>query len=66
MLSGISIRPLKKFADERDFFTEIMRKDWDIFEDDTVQTICRALKVRAWHKHERGQAGLLLRMYGGR
>ncbi len=37
MLPGIVVKPLKKFADERGFFTEIMRRDWDIFEDEVVQ-----------------------------
>jgi len=39
MLPGIVVKPLKRFADERGFFTEIMRKDWDIIkaEDEIVQ-----------------------------
>ncbi len=28
LLDGIIIKPLKKLADERGFFTEIFRKDW--------------------------------------
>ncbi|WP_276623919.1 dTDP-4-dehydrorhamnose 3,5-epimerase family protein [Methermicoccus shengliensis] len=59
MLPGIVIKPLKRFADERGFFTEIMRKDWeDIFQDEIVQanlSITYPGIVRAWHKHERGQ-----------
>ena len=28
MLKGLEVKPLRKFADERGFFTEIMRRDW--------------------------------------
>ena len=60
LLDGIIIKPLKKFADERGFFTEIFRKDWKelLGEDDIVQTNLSTTYpniVRAWHKHERGQ-----------
>ena len=58
MLPGIVIKPLKRFADERGFFTEIMRKDWEIFQDEIVQanlSITYPGIVRAWHKHERGR-----------
>ena len=27
MLKGIEVKPLRRFADERGFFTEILRKD---------------------------------------
>jgi len=60
MLPGIKIKPLKRFADERGFFTEIMRIDWDdLFgEDKPVQanlSISYPEIVRAWHRHLRGQ-----------
>jgi dTDP-4-dehydrorhamnose 3,5-epimerase len=59
MLPGIIIRPLKRFADERGFFTEIMRSDWtDVFQDEVCQanmSISYPGIVRAWHKHEKGQ-----------
>jgi len=58
MLPGVAVRPLRKFADERGFFTEIMRRDWDVLKDDIVQTnlsVTYPNIVRAWHKHERGQ-----------
>ncbi|MEM2897417.1 MAG: dTDP-4-dehydrorhamnose 3,5-epimerase family protein [Candidatus Bathyarchaeia archaeon] len=59
MLKGIVIKPLKRFADERGFFTEIYRSDWkEIFSEPTVQSnlsITYPGIVRAWHKHERGQ-----------
>jgi len=60
LLEGVIIKPLKKFADERGFFTEIFRKDWkEIFgKDDIIQanlSISYPNIIRAWHKHERGQ-----------
>lgn len=60
MLEGIIIKPLKKFADERGFFTEIFRKDWrELFEEDNIVQSNLSITypgfVRAWHKHERGQ-----------
>jgi dTDP-4-dehydrorhamnose 3,5-epimerase len=59
MLPGVIVKPLKRFADERGFFTEIMRMDWkEIFQEDIVQanlSISYPGIVRAWHKHERGQ-----------
>lgn len=59
MLPGIIIKPIKRFADERGFFTEIMRNDWsDVFQDEVCQanmSISYPGVVRAWHKHERGQ-----------
>jgi len=38
MLPGIVIKPLKRFADERGFFTEVMRTDWkEVIQDEIVQ-----------------------------
>jgi len=60
MLLGIKIKPLKRFADERGFFTEIMRIDWDdLFGDDKPVQANLSVSypgiVRAWHRHLRGQ-----------
>lgn len=59
MLPGIIIKPLKRLADERGFFTEIMRVDWqDVFRDEIDQanmSVTYPGVVRAWHKHEQGQ-----------
>jgi len=59
MLPGVVVKPLKRFADERGFFTEIMRSDWkDVFQEEIVQanlSISHPGIVRAWHKHERRQ-----------
>lgn len=59
MLKGILVKSLKRFADERGFFTEIFRSDWkNVFSDKIVQSnlsITYPGIIRAWHRHERGQ-----------
>jgi dTDP-4-dehydrorhamnose 3,5-epimerase len=68
MLPGIIVRPLRRFADERGFFTEIMRSDWtDVFQDEVCQanmSISYPGMVRAWHKHEKGQVDRFLTIKG--
>jgi len=68
MLPGIIITPLKRFADERGFFTEIMRSDWtDVFQDEVLQanmSVSYPGMIRAWHKHERGQVDHFLVVKG--
>ena len=66
-MKGIVVKPLKKFADERGFFAEIMRKDWEIFEEEIMQanlSITYPNIVRAWHRHERGQVDYFLCIRG--
>ena len=68
MLPGIVIKPLRRFADERGFFTEIMRTDWsDVIQDEIVQTnmsVSYPGMIRAWHRHERGQVDHFLVVRG--
>jgi len=68
MLPGITIKSLRRFADERGFFTEIMRADWsDVIKDEIVQanmSFSYPGMVRAWHKHERGQVDYFLAIRG--
>jgi dTDP-4-dehydrorhamnose 3,5-epimerase len=68
MLPGIVIKPLRRFADERGFFTEIMRADWkDVIQDEVVQanmSVSYPGMVRAWHRHERGQVDHFLAVKG--
>lgn len=68
MLPGIITKPLRRFVDERGFFTEIMRSDWiDVFQDEICQanmSISYPGVVRAWHKHERGQIDRFLVIKG--
>ena len=60
MLKGVIIKPLKQHADERGFFSEVMRNDWkDLFlSDNLVQanlSISYPYIIRAWHRHLKGQ-----------
>ena len=67
MLEGIEVKPLRKFADERGFFTEIMRKDWQLLDDEIVQanfSVSYPGIVRAWHRHLRGQVDCFVVLKG--
>jgi len=69
MLPGIVVKPLKRFADERGFFTEVYRKDWnDILDGDEIVQANLSISypeiIRAWHKHERGQVDYFLVIKG--
>jgi len=67
MLKGIEVKPLTKFADERGFFTELMRKDWQLLDEELVQanfSISYPGIVRAWHRHLRGQVDCFVVLKG--
>ncbi len=65
MLTGITITPLTTRADERGFFTEIVRQDWlpdDIQQSNFSVTYPRT--IRAWHRHIRGQTDYFIVLAG--
>ena len=68
MLEGIEVKPLRRFADERGFFTEIMRSDWkNIVQEEVVQanfSVSFPGMVRAWHRHLRGQVDCFVVLKG--
>jgi len=59
LLPGIVVKPLKTFADERGFLTEIFRSSWkEVLSDEVAQanlSVTYPNTIRAWHKHQRGQ-----------
>jgi dTDP-4-dehydrorhamnose 3,5-epimerase len=61
MLTGMKIKLLKRFPDERGIFTEIFRKDWPDLLDEKDEIVQSNLSttypnvIRAWHRHEKGQ-----------
>ncbi|HKZ94905.1 MAG TPA: dTDP-4-dehydrorhamnose 3,5-epimerase family protein [Candidatus Bathyarchaeia archaeon] len=60
MQDGIRIFELKKFPDERGFFSEILRQDWkDLLENDWITQANLSYSypemIRAWHRHLKGQ-----------
>jgi len=69
MLKGITIKPIKRFSDERGFFTEVMRKDWkDLFAEDKIAQANLSVTypgvIRAWHRHLRGQTDYFVALNG--
>jgi dTDP-4-dehydrorhamnose 3,5-epimerase len=69
MLHGIKIRPIRRFPDERGFFSEVMRKDWkDLFGEDIVSQANFSFTypniIRAWHRHVKGQTDYFLALKG--
>jgi dTDP-4-dehydrorhamnose 3,5-epimerase len=69
MLDGIRIKPVKRFVDERGFFSEVMRTDWkDLFGEDKIAQANFSYTypgvIRAWHRHLRGQVDYFLVLKG--
>jgi dTDP-4-dehydrorhamnose 3,5-epimerase len=69
MLQGIKIRPIRRFPDERGFFSEVMRKDWkDLFGEEIVAQANFSFTypniIRAWHRHVKGQTDYFLALKG--
>lgn len=69
MLSGIKIKEITRFPDERGSFAEIFRGDWtDFLEgDEIVQTNLSYTvpgMIRAWHHHKRGQVDYFIALKG--
>jgi len=69
MLQGIRIKAIRRFPDERGFFTEVMRKDWtDLFGEDSVAQANLSFTfpnvIRAWHRHIKGQTDYFLALKG--
>jgi dTDP-4-dehydrorhamnose 3,5-epimerase len=69
MLQGFIIKPVKRFSDERGFFTEIMRKDWkDLFAEDKIAQANLSITypgvIRAWHRHLKGQTDYFVALKG--
>jgi dTDP-4-dehydrorhamnose 3,5-epimerase len=70
LLEGVKIFEIKKNIDERGFFCEVLRKDWNkeiLGEDDFVQanlSVSYPGIIRAWHRHLRGQVDYFLVLQG--
>lgn len=69
MLEGVKILELKKFPDERGFFSEILRQDWKDFlgEEWAVQanlSFSYPGMIRAWHRHLKGQTDYFIVVKG--
>ena len=69
MIEGIVIKEIKKFTDERGFFSEILRLDWKelVYDDQIVQynlSYSFPGVVRAWHRHLQGQVDYFICITG--
>ncbi|MFX1235551.1 MAG: dTDP-4-dehydrorhamnose 3,5-epimerase family protein [Promethearchaeota archaeon] len=69
MIEGVVVKELKKFVDERGFFSELLRNDWsDLTQNDRILQInishSYANIVRAWHRHSRGQVDYFICLQG--
>ena len=69
MIDGIVVKEIKKFIDERGFFSEILRKNWlDLLGEDTVVQFNLSYSypdiVRAWHRHLLGQVDYFICITG--
>src|SRR3989304_5529709 len=69
MLTGITIKRIDRFSDERGSFAEIMRSDWkDLFGDDKLLQANLSVTfpgiIRGWHRHLRGQTDYFLALRG--
>ncbi len=53
LIEGIEVKELKKNVDERGFLCEILRKDWEAFEEFAMTYFSLTYPgiVRAWHCH---------------
>ncbi len=69
MLPGVKIQEVRKNIDERGFFAEILRQDWNelLAEDSIVQANLSYSfpgMIRAWHRHNRGQVDYFIVLDG--
>lgn len=67
-LKGVRTYELNVFPDERGFFTEALRQDWQDFVDEWITQVNISYSypsmIRAWHKHLRGQVDYFLVIKG--
>jgi dTDP-4-dehydrorhamnose 3,5-epimerase len=68
MLKGVVVRKITEFCDERGFFAELMREDWnDFIEERPPQANFSKTYpglIRAWHRHVRGQEDYFIVLKG--
>ncbi|MBT9145539.1 MAG: hypothetical protein DDT42_01411 [candidate division WS2 bacterium] len=68
-LQGIKVYEITVLPDERGFFSEALRQDWQtLLEDEWIAqtniSYSYPAVVRAWHKHQRGQVDYFLVLRG--
>jgi len=67
-LEGVKVYELNVLPDERGFFAEALRQDWQDFIDEGIAQVNLSHSypnmVRAWHRHLRGQVDYFLVLKG--
>jgi dTDP-4-dehydrorhamnose 3,5-epimerase len=67
-LDGVRTYDINLLPDERGFFAEVFRQDWNTFIDEWIAQANLSYSypniVRAWHKHVRGQVDYFLVLQG--
>ena len=67
-LEGVKVYELKVLPDERGFFAEALRQDWQDFIDEGIAQVNLSYSypniARAWHRHLRGQVDYFLVLKG--
>lgn len=67
-LEGVRVYELNILPDERGFFGEVLRQDWQNFIDEWITQVNVSYSypgiVRAWHRHLRGQVDYFLVLKG--
>jgi len=55
MINGVQVKELDLIEDSRGWLTEILRKDWDFYEEPAqfYYTTARPGVVKAWHLHKK-------------
>lgn len=68
-LEGVKVIDIKKMPDERGFFAEAARKDWEeVFGKEWIAQANLSMSypgmIRAWHRHARGQVDYFMVLQG--
>jgi dTDP-4-dehydrorhamnose 3,5-epimerase len=68
-LPGVMTRDLSLIPDERGFFSELIRTDWeDLMGEDAILQVNHSFSypgiIRAWHRHVRGQNDYFMVLQG--
>ncbi len=69
MLPGVKVLDLRRNIDERGFFAEILRNDWnELLVGDKIAQANLSFSypgmIRAWHRHDRGQVDYFIVLQG--
>lgn len=69
LIEGVIVKEIKKFIDDRGYFSELVRTDWsELIQNDRIVQVNLSHSypniVRAWHRHLRGQIDFFICIKG--